>query len=1528
MPESNDKKYEQAMNDVLAIYSQAEQEMLEKVAKRVAKGITTEGWNEQKLSDTQKLNKELSELMQKANKKGKKKIAVEIAKGYLKGKHVTYKETAEIIKSEGFKIGNGKVSGNTWGKAGYFTEKDDVIDFYAGLMTKSKKNKGKETEVINQYIKLGKTKKINLNYGDEDNGSDSSALLGTLKKDMMYLEAAKQLDTDASKYFFENLKGIESELLKIPGNKLYFSKETGKLVDSKNVDPNNLDKYVVKPYYYSKSDEIKKLFNETIKKFKYDTLQIESDNGYVGYDQTIVYNKKSLVSKEEAENVVEEAIENMSYEELLENAPIPMNLKQLVKATNGLIDNATSKILRNANDVYQKVMANGTTGLLSGVDTRIQATQKMLNEYAAKGITSFVDKSGRNWELSSYAEMCARTVSAHAALQGHIDRQLEVGEDLVKVSTIGTTCPICSRWQGVVLSISGKSPKYHSLDEAKASGLFHPNCKHTLGMFIPELDGEGKVEPSSVNPSSKEQQRYKLIEKQRANERKIRYWKKRKSLAITPEEQTKANNKIKYWQYTNLLHCEKNGLRRQYAREGVMKGYSNGPKGTAIGNISNEYSGGSLSDYENMFKDVLGTDPKPLFKMNLQFFASNDVKDYGKWLKDEIHSLDQLDIDKAQMKDSSNKNVTPTSLYKKYIGDNPSQDYAEVSEFEKGTKEYKTGYAKWLKKQIEEIGVSYKVKPQYTEVHEDIPEEDKKLSATEIYKKYHNGKKPTEAYKEVGGEEWTGMKYSKWVETQKKELIKNGITKKVPFGNSTTQKTVDTISNATKTITNAKKSINEDELKQYQEMLDDSVHGNYDGYLKVKEILEEQKKLAMESLDNPDKVSKEDLDLVWKKIELAKAKHLEYVKKKAEKSLNTSSFQNDLDKLKDMYAKEENPLMSEHISSQIDVYEKVKKLPIKKKEALDLLSEIQDDANSHSFTMIKMEMKDAFDEGNIDIADIYAKAYKLKKKSDIFENVDEGYLSLETYENDMQSVLEYYNDIKKNSPGSKAEYVEKVEYEAIKEAVKEYKDKQAKIKKQIENNSKNGGNGVKISIGREVRVNEGHLVKEEDIYNELTLADLENLSKQTPGNSYFKNSNRRDILGRDRNTGRNHHMGHDVRLKSGLSDEETKLGEAFQIAYSEYFNTINCQDINLAYLNGYEKATPQMKNKIDAINKCISSTQLSEPVKLYRYVDENLIKAIFKTTDVDMLEKGSLYDNPTFMSCSTGGHPTFGKRPYMITLECDKGTHALPSLNYEELEVLLGKGKLEFIETKTHTSSKPKKLKNYDGSYTNFEGKEVVVRYIEDGRAHNYQKPTAESIGKIMDKQTKKSPQVKHHVTEEFEVWKSKVTPKEKQGVVTYTGGSYVEMNDNLRESKPKSEKVLDCQAALDKASTDEPVIVRRGIDRYALANMLGFKSDWDKVLEHWDEINEGGYVAEDKAFLSCSPDKKGGFSKPVELRIYCPTGTKLLYCSSISNYTNELESLLQSGSIHRVISLEHCDPYDNPSGASIIANLELLGTD
>lgn len=94
---------------------------------------------------------------------------------------------------------------------------------------------------------------------------------------------------------------------------------------------------------------------------------------------------------------------------ILDELDVPMNLKMQVLATNNLLDNASFQVLRKANDAYQQVMSHATTGLLAGTDTRMQASQKMLNEFASKGITTFVDKAGRNWDLSSYAEMCART---------------------------------------------------------------------------------------------------------------------------------------------------------------------------------------------------------------------------------------------------------------------------------------------------------------------------------------------------------------------------------------------------------------------------------------------------------------------------------------------------------------------------------------------------------------------------------------------------------------------------------------------------------------------------------------------------------------------------------------------------------------------------------------------------------------------------------------------------------------------------------------------------------------------------------------------------------------------------------------------------------------------------------------------------------------------------------------------------------------------------------------------------------------
>lgn len=1196
---------------------------------------------------------------------------------------------------------------------------------------------------------------------------------------------------------------------------------------------------------------------------------------------------------------------------ILDELDIPMNLKMLVLATNKLLDNASFQVLRKSNDAYQQVMAHATTGLLAGTDTRIQASQKMLNEFASKGITTFVDKAGRNWDLSSYAEMCARTVGSHAALQGHIDRQIEVGEDLVKVSTIGTTCPICQRWQGVVLSISGNNAKYHSLEEAKAAGLFHPSCKHTLVMYVPELDEgtehEGKIEPAPYDETTYSSQRNKLIEQQRANERKIRYWKKRKALAISPEEEKLCNEKIKAWQYKNLIHCEKNNLRRQYAREGVMTGKATGPQGSFIG--------GSLKEYEDLYKDVVGQSPKPLFKMNLQLFAS---KKYEQWLKDEIQSLDELDVDKAMMKDANNKNVTPTSLYKKYIGDNPGQDYAAVSEYEKGTKEYKSGYAKWLKTQIEEIGVTYKIKPKYVEVHEDIPDEDKALSATNIYKKYY-GEAPTEAYKKLGGEAGTGMKYGKWVETQKKELLKNGITKKVPFGNVATQKTVDTITQATQVIDDAKKALMQDKLDKYKQKLDNNVHGAYEAYLKVSDVLEE-----INDKDTPAN----ELELAKEKLKLAETKHLEMLEKKAKKTAGSSSFDYDFDNLKKYLANEKDPLMKAHLENQIKVYEKVKAehqsiIDHAKKitDANEFLNEIKKDVNSFQYITIKQKVKENFDDK--DIAAVYVEAYKQKYKATTIDKFQNDISALNDYEKEdgeLDWLHELMEDEQNNDPSSVNAILAKTKYKAAKEAVEEFKKEQEKLAKEAAAKAKIQTESGKVSIGRETKFTEGKLIKRDEIYQELDRSDLEKLSDQVKGHKMFVADNRRDILGRDRIDGHNHHMGHKVATKEGLDGEDKKLADAFALAYDEYFNTIKCGPINEAYLKGYDKATPAMRKKIDAINRCIQSVELNEPIVLHRYVDSDLVDAIFHTTDVSSLRPGSLYENNTFMSTSTGGHPTFGKRKYMLTLQIDKGTHALPTINHEELEVLLGKGKLEVVRTNKYTGSNPNRLQNYDGSYTNFTGDEIVVRYVEDGKAYQYEEVTPEKIESMLVNQTN----VTEH-TQESKKWIKTLSDDERRASDRYTGSYYSDMNDVYRRNDRSSKNYVkwseDLTAALRRASTNQPVVLRRGIYKSDLAHMLGFNGDTSQIDSHWDEINSGIYAAQDKGFLSTSPMPHGGFSKDVELRIFTPTGTHAAYVDSISSHKGEKETLLQSGSIYKVHKLEK-------AGYKIIAYIELLGTD
>ena len=105
---------------------------------------------------------------------------------------------------------------------------------------------------------------------------------------------------------------------------------------------------------------------------------------------------------------------------------------------------------------------------------------------AERGITGFVDAAGKRWNMETYAEMIARTTPRQAMIEGTKNRLLEHGHDLAEIiGGIGeNTCETCEAWDGRIVSLTGKTSGYPTLDEARDAGVFHPQCTHNIAIAM------------------------------------------------------------------------------------------------------------------------------------------------------------------------------------------------------------------------------------------------------------------------------------------------------------------------------------------------------------------------------------------------------------------------------------------------------------------------------------------------------------------------------------------------------------------------------------------------------------------------------------------------------------------------------------------------------------------------------------------------------------------------------------------------------------------------------------------------------------------------------------------------------------------------------------------------------------------------------------------------------------------------------------------------------------------------------------
>ena len=165
----------------------------------------------------------------------------------------------------------------------------------------------------------------------------------------------------------------------------------------------------------------------------------------------------------------------------------------------------------------------------------VKGSAQMVKEMQAKGVTAFVDKTGRQWSLQAYGNMAVRTTARQAQVAALLTAD---DHDLWQIVKIGSTCPVCAALEGRVYSKSGTDPDYPPLslafgkvdpdgpdDLANTYLNIHPNCMHsfikytTIGKTEKQIQKDKDFSDPEKNPLDRDPRTKKQIKAYREKER-------------------------------------------------------------------------------------------------------------------------------------------------------------------------------------------------------------------------------------------------------------------------------------------------------------------------------------------------------------------------------------------------------------------------------------------------------------------------------------------------------------------------------------------------------------------------------------------------------------------------------------------------------------------------------------------------------------------------------------------------------------------------------------------------------------------------------------------------------------------------------------------------------------------------------------------------------------------------------------------------------------------------------------------------
>lgn len=234
--------------------------------------------------------------------------------------------------------------------------------------------------------------------------------------------------------------------------------------------------------------------------------------------------------------------------------------EKLIEDVTNIEKQAETAALRLTDDVYRQTVNRVQLAMATGSISYAKAVDMAVADFLAQGINCIEYSNGRRVNIADYVRMVLRTTSTRAALQGESESWKARGYDTVQVSSYGMCSKTCLPWQGrayindAFTDWSGETKLENGIKYGKSNycgkwfpllssaiehGLFHPNCRHGLGLHI-----EGVTALPEPMDNSEIERRYKAEQAQRALEREVRKAKRKVEGSLDPADVKKAKAEL------------------------------------------------------------------------------------------------------------------------------------------------------------------------------------------------------------------------------------------------------------------------------------------------------------------------------------------------------------------------------------------------------------------------------------------------------------------------------------------------------------------------------------------------------------------------------------------------------------------------------------------------------------------------------------------------------------------------------------------------------------------------------------------------------------------------------------------------------------------------------------------------------------------------------------------------------------------------------------------------------------------------